>query len=146
MASIESLMTAVMAAIAADVAEIDTSDATSFLPAITTQSVAMIAVPLGHSDELRDLSFGEVETLHRLRLQFWTRLVPGQEATAFPLARAICYRAMLALVAHDGESYTLAVDETERMTGAVADAIQDVNGQAYLLATLVVPVVQVEAA
>ena len=50
-----------------------------------------------------------------------------------------------ALAAHDGESYTLATDETERMTGQVAEAVQDVNGQAYLLATLTVPCVQVEA-
>lgn len=149
MATVESLVTAIMAAIEADVTEVDYSSATSFLPAVTTQSVAMIAVPLGHSDEVRDFSFGEVETVHRLRLQFWVKLVPGNEATAFPLARAICYRAMLALYAHDGESYTLAPADLlgggGGMAGVVADAIQDVNGAAYLLATLTVPLVQVEA-
>jgi hypothetical protein len=144
MATVESLIAAVMAAIEADVTEVDYSDATSFLPAVTTQSVAMIAVPLGHSDEARDFSFGEIETIHRLRVQFWVRLVPGQEATAFPLARAINYRAMQALAAHDGTGYTLAVGDGGGMTGTVAEAIQDVNGAAYLLATLTVPVVQVE--
>lgn len=148
MATVESLATAIMAAIEADVTEVDYSSATSFLPAVTTQSVAMIAVPLGHSDEVRDFSFGEVETVHRLRLQFWVKLVPGNEATAFPLARAINYRAMQALIAHDGESYTLAVDDIAgggNMVGNVAEAVQDVNGQGYLLATLTVPLVQVEA-
>lgn len=145
MATVEAVLAAVMAAIEAELPEIDYSDATSFLPAVTTQSVAMIAVPLGHSDEARDFSFGEIETIHRLRVQFWVRLVPGNEATAFPLARAINYRAMQALAAHDGESYTLATDDTERMAGSVAEAIQDVNGAAFLLATLTVPVVQVEA-
>lgn len=145
MATVEAVLAAVMAAIEADLPEIDQSSATTFLPAISTQSVAMIAVPMGHSDEARDFSFGEIETVHRLRLQFWVKLVPGNEAVAFPLARAVCYRAMAALAAHDGESYTLATDETERMTGQVAEAVQDVNGQAYLLATLTVPCVQVEA-
>lgn len=145
MATVESILTAVMAAIEADVTEVDQSSATSFLPAVTTQSVAMIAVPLGHSDEARDFSFGEIETVHRLRVQFWCKLVPGNEATVFPLARAICYRAMAALAAHDDEGYTLAVGDAGPMTGQVADAIQDVNGQAYLLATLTVPCIQVEA-
>lgn len=145
MATLETVLAAVMAAIEADLPEIDQSSATSFLPAITTQSVALIAPPLGHSDETRDFSFGEVETVHRLRLQFWVKLVPGLEATAFPLARAVCYRAMLALAAHDGTGYTLAVSADQPMTGQVADVPQDVNGQAYLLATLTVPVVQVEA-
>lgn len=145
MATVEAVLAAVMAAIEADLSEIDQSSATTFLPAISTQSVAMIAVPMGHSDETRDFSLGEIETIHRLRVQFWIKLVPGNEATAFPLARAVNYRAMAALAAHDGESYTLATDETERMTGQVAEAVQDVNGQAYLLATLTVPCVQVEA-
>lgn len=149
MATVESVLTAVMAALAAELTEVDQSSATSFLPAVSTQSVAMIAVPLGHSDEQREFTFGELETVHRLRVQFWCKLVPGQEATVFPLARAICYRAMVALATHDGESYDLAPSDTwggaGGMAGQVADAIQDVNGQAYLLATLTVPVVQVEA-
>lgn len=145
MATLETVLAAVMAAIEADLTEIDQSSATSFLPAITTQSVALIAPPLGHSDETRDFSFGEVETVHRLRLQFWIKLVPGRESLVFQPTRAICYRAMLALAAHDGDGYTLAVNDAGPMTGQVADAVQDVNGQAYLLATLTVPVVQVEA-
>ena len=147
MASIESIAAAVATALTAEIAEIDQSSIAAYGPKITAQHIALVGTPLGQSDEVRDFSLGEIETLHRLRFQFWVRAVQGNEAVYVPLARDIIYRAIVALYTHDGEGYTLAVDETERMAGAVSEStFGDNTGASFLLATLTVPVVQVEAA
>jgi len=146
MATVESLITAVMAAIEADLPEVDYSDATSFEPQITTQSAALVAVPYGQTDEARDISLSAVEMLHRLRLMLYVRLVQGNQGTAFPLARNIGHRAMLALIAHDGEGYDLATPDVAQMTSAVSEVRQiDTVGREFVAVTLTVPVVQVEA-
>ena len=144
MATVDSIATALVAALTADIAEIDESSILSHVPAITTQSMALIVTPLGHADEMSDFSLGEIETIHSMRVQIWVRYVPGNEAVSVPLARNICYRAIVALATHDGTGYDLAPTENRAgMAGSVSDLLHEAGGNLYFRATLTVPCVQV---
>lgn len=146
MATVDSIATALVAALTAEIAEIDESSILSHVPAITTQSIALIVTPLGHGDEAFIYSYGWVHSVHNLRVQFWVRYVPGNEAASVPLARNICHRAIMALVEHDGTGYTLAAaGDAQAMTGQVSDVLHDAGGNLYFRATLNVPCMQKES-
>lgn len=100
--------------------EVDAWDTAGYLPAITTQRVALVATALGHSDAGYLTSAGWMRVVHRPRFEFWVRVDMGDAAGCVTTARDIGYRAMRALVAADGAGYTLLGGEgAETFTAAV---------------------------
>lgn len=148
MSNVSDVVGALVDALQAALPEVDTASVAGYLPAIDTQSVALIATALGHTDDGYIYSMGWLHAVHRVRLEFWIKFDVGDAATCISLARDIGYRAMRALVAGDGAAgYTLyAADGGASMTGAVDPTPLDPgnSGIPYLRYTLTVAVMQKE--
>ena len=143
MATVTELAAAVAAVIQAAMPEVDAYNLSSFEPAVTTQNVALIGSPLGQRDEAIALSVaGGSETEHRIRLQLWTKVVRGDEATGITTARNAGYRALRAVLVADGSTYDLAPGET--LTAAVDEQVLVVGEIPFIRTTLTFPLWQAE--
>ncbi|MBK9462261.1 MAG: hypothetical protein IPN94_23280 [Sphingobacteriales bacterium] len=148
MSDVSTQVAALVATLQAALPEIDSASTAGYLPAIDTQSVALIATALGHTDDGYIYSMGWMHAVHRVRLEFWVKFDVGDTATGIALVRDIGYRAMRALVAQDGAGgYTLyATEGGAAMTGAVDPTPLDPgnSGIPFLRYTLTVAVMQKE--
>lgn len=143
MATATTVAEAVVAVIDAALSEVDAASTADYLPAVESQKVALIATALGHADEGHVYSAGWMHVIHRLRLEFWTKVDQGDVATCVTRARDAGYRAMRALVAGDVTSgYTLASQNT--MTYAVDPQVVVVGDIPYFRGVLTVAVMQKE--
>lgn len=146
MASVTEVAEAVLAVLAAGIPDIDYSSSTTYLPALQSSKIALMGTPRGHSDEGYFYSAGWMQAVHRLRFEFWVKLVQGQEDIYQARARDIGYEAMRILVAHHGEGYVLqSVGGNVTMSSAVEERATVAGGLPYLVVVLTVPVMQKEA-
>lgn len=149
MSDVSAQVAALVATLEAGLSDIDYASTAGYLPAVDTQSVALIATALGHADEGYYYSQGWMHVVHRVRLEFWVKFDVGNTATCIELARNIGYRAMRILVAADVTGgYTLVANgEGTAMTGAVDPTPLDPgnSGIPFLRYTLTVPVMQKES-
>ena len=148
MSDVNTIVQALVTTLQAALPEVDAASVAGYLPAIDTQSVALIATALGHSDDAYIYGYGYMHAVHRVRLEFWTKFDVGAQETCIALTRAIGYRAMRALVAGDlVGGYTLQAGEGAAvMTGAVDPTPLDPgnSGIPFLRYTLTVSVMQKE--
>ena len=119
--------------------EVDVVSQSEFMPSITTNGVACLAVPLGYQ------AIGTWETLggtlrivHRIQLEFWVKHVNGKAATTAEYAMNVGTKAMRALIDGDGTGYEL---DYESMEYAVDANPVTVNNLPWIVGNLTVGVV-----
>lgn len=148
MSDVSAIVAALVETLQAALPEVDSASTAGYLPAIDTQSAALIATALGHTDDGYIYSMGWLHGVHHVRLEFWVKFDVGNAGPCIALARDIGYRAMRALVAQDGAAgYTLyAAGGGAAMTGAVDATPLDPgnSGIPFLRYTLTVAVMQKE--
>lgn len=144
MATASDVAAALVAVLRTDLAEVDQSSTSGFLPLVPSSSVALVATALGHQDIGYVYSAGWMHVVHRFRMRFFVKHVNGQESTTVQRARDVGYRAMRALVAHDGTGYTLSAGDNDSMVSEILPEMVEVGGQPYVLVTLTVACYQKE--
>jgi hypothetical protein len=133
------IVNAILSAIDAGVADVDTTSSTDFTPAITTRSVAALspAFELASSFEWDTLGVNEIVATHRIPIEFWIKH-DGKPAATMQRARDVGASALLALVDNDGTGYELAFDDP--VTFTVDPGLTTVNSLSWLVATMFVSV------
>jgi hypothetical protein len=134
-----SIANAMLSAINAAIADVDTVSSTEFTPAITTQKIAALspAFDLESRFQWETLDGAEVIVIHRIPLEFWVKH-EGVTTNTMTRARDIGASAINALVAADGTGYELLFDDP--VTFAVDPAFVTINSVAWLVATMFVSV------
>jgi hypothetical protein len=146
MASVTEIAEAVLAVLDAGLEDVDFVSSTTYMPALQTANIALMGTPRGHSDEGYFYSAGWLQATHRLRFEFWVKLVQGQEALYQARARDIGYEAMRVLVAHHGEGYVLqSAQGGIVLASSVEERAVVAGGLPYLVVSLIVPIMQKEA-
>lgn len=133
------IVNAILSAIDAGVADVDTTSSTDFTPAITTRSVAALspAFELASSFEWDTLGINEIVATHRIPVEFWVKH-DGKPAATMQRARDVGASALSALVNNDGAGYELAFDSP--VTFTVDPGLTTVNSLSWLVATMFVSV------
>jgi hypothetical protein len=148
MSDVDTQVAALVATLEAGLPEVDSASTAGYLPAVDTQSIALIATALGHADEAYYTSAGWMQVVHRVRLEFWVKFDVGNAEACITLARNIGYQAMRVLVAADvtGGYMLHAPAHGTGMTGNVDPTPLDPgnSGIPFLRYTLTVPVMQKE--
>lgn len=137
MATVTSIATALKTQLTT-LSYVDQSSITQFLPAIETQKVALIIPPYGQRDAGTYLTMTKMEMIHRIRCEFWVRLIPdsdGSAGTVFGYAREIPVDAMQVLMNNDGTNYDLAEDEL--IESETVDTPIDVEGSGTFAVVIV---------
>ena len=135
------IVNAILSAIDAGVADVDTTSSTDFTPAITTKSVAALspAFELASSFEWDTLGAAEIVVTHRIPIEFWVKH-DGKPATTMQRARDVGASALSALVAADGTGYTL--NYSEAATFTVDPGLTTINSVSWLVANMTVTVIE----
>jgi hypothetical protein len=145
MANVNDLCIAVLGALEAGLAGVDYVSSTSYMPAIQTHTVSLVGVAQGQADDGMFYSEGWLHGVHRLRFEFWVKLVQGKENVYMALARNIGYDAMKVLVRENGNGYLLAsMGSGVTLQSQVEERPIAAGGQPYLVVMLTVPVMQKE--
>ena len=140
MANVQSLAEAV-AAVVSTIEGVDRCSVTDFTPALNTQAIAAMIVPMGQSSAGRivsTLSNRYLEMTTTLPVEFWVKHAQGDPATTMRRARNVGTDAIAALLAADGTGYELAPDA--EITESIESAFVEVSGQPYLVATVRIPI------
>ena len=134
-----SIADAMLSAINAAIADVDTVSSTEFTPAITTTKIAALspAFDLESRFQWESLGGAEVIVIHRIPIEFWVKH-DGKTTNTMTRARNIGTDAINALVAADGTGYELLFDDP--VTFAVDPAFVTINSVAWLVATMFVSV------
>ena len=134
-----SIANAMLSAINAAVADVDTVSSTEFTPAITTAKIAALSPAFDLESRFQWETFdgGEVVCIHRVPIEFWVKH-DGKTTNTMTRARDIGSSAIAALVAADGTGYELLFDDP--VTFSVDPAFTTVNSVAWLVATMFVSV------
>ena len=134
-----SIADAMLSAINAAVADVDTVSSTEFTPAITTSKVAALSPAFDLESWFQWESFDgtEVVVIHRIPIEFWVKH-DGKTTNTMTRARNIGTSAINALVAADGTGYELLFDDP--VTFSVDPVFRTVNSVAWLVDTMFVSV------
>ena len=134
-----SIADAMLSAINAAIADVDTVSSTEFTPAITTTKIAALSPAFDLESRFLWESLGgaEVVVIHRIPIEFWVKH-DGKATHTMTRARNIGTDAINALVAADGTGYELLFDDP--VTFAVDPAFVTINSVAWLVATMFVSV------
>ncbi len=130
--------TAIIGVILDEVEDVD-SGGVDDLPAITTNSAAVLSLPFNQSSTLQILSFepGATATV-RLRFEIWIKHNEGAAAVTMQRGRDLGIQVAKVVIEHDGEGYALAED------GEITEAVDAnpvvVGGAPWLVSTLTIPV------
>lgn len=143
MASTATIVTGIKTALAT-LSDVDQSSIDSFLPAVTTAKAALIMAPFGQRESFSfaDLGAATVRGVQRIPAQVWVKHINGKEADTATRARGIGLAAAKALMAADGDSYTLDTDEP--ITVETEEFMVEVGNAAYLVVRLSIPVLNDE--
>src|SRR5690606_38388510 len=103
-----SIADAMLSAINAAIADVDTVSSTEFTPAITTTKIAALSPAFDLESRFSWETFdgAEVVVIHRIPLEFWVKH-DGKTTYTMTRARNIGTEAINALVAADGTGYEL---------------------------------------
>jgi hypothetical protein len=119
---------------------VDEASDTTFQPAVTVASCCALVVPFGQESvtEPIDLAGDAHRMVTRLPVEFWVKHTSGDQATTMQIARDAGTLAMAALLAGDGNGYSLARDVgfEERIEPAF---VQHGNAN-WLVVLLIVPI------
>jgi hypothetical protein len=90
---------------------VDKASATEFTPAVTGVNCVAFVIPFDQEStaEVRNLD-GDIALRHILTVEFWTQIRNNRIADAMTTARDAGALAITALVANDGDGYSLASD------------------------------------
>lgn len=134
-----SIADAMLSAINAAIADVDTVSSTEFTPAITTTKVAALSPAFDLESRFQWETFdgAEVVVIHRIPLEFWVKH-DGRTTNTMTRARDIGASAVNALVAADGTGYELVFDDP--VTFSVDPAFTTINSVSWLVATMFVSV------
>ena len=134
-----SIADAMLSAINAAIADVDTVSSTEFTPAITTAKIAALSPAFDLESRFQWETFdgAEVVVIHRIPIEFWVKH-DGKTTNTMTRARNIGTDAINALVAADGTGYELLFDDP--VTFAVDPAFVTINSVAWLVATMFVSV------
>jgi len=89
---------------------VDAASASEYLPAAITSDVCAFVVPYNQETRAVPDSLGGdgITMIHSLTVEFWVKHVNGQTAMTMQRARDAGTLAIAALLAHDGEGYSIA--------------------------------------
>jgi hypothetical protein len=145
MATVSEIAEAVLSTLAAGLPDVEVASSVSYLAAVQSSTIALISVAQGHQDEGMYYSQGWIHGVHRLRFEFWVKIVQGDEDEYMPRTRDIGYEAMKVLVREDGNGYLLApMGSGVTLTSQVEERPIAAGGIPYLVVMLGVPVMQKE--
>jgi hypothetical protein len=122
---------------------VDSTSVSDFLPAVTTQSATLLALPMGQRDAFTAFTLSTLGSVHRLRFELWVKHAQGQAATTMARAREFGRDAARLLYASDDDGYMIAPEEA--VTYEVDEILTEVHSVSWLVGTLVVPVLNNEA-
>jgi len=123
----------------AGLAWLDAASASEYLPAAAGVQAAAFVVPYNQETRtLPDSLVSGMTLVHVLTVEFWIQHRNGRAAETMQRARDAGTLAIAALLAHDGEGYTVARDYAfeERIDAAPVEHM----GVPWLVSTLRVPV------
>ncbi len=127
-------------AVLAGLSWVDAASIDDFLPAATAPTVAAFVVPFEQTSAVLvdSLSAGEITLIHTLTVEFWIQHRNGFAAETMQRARDAGTLAIAALLAHDGDGYTVAREYQfeERITPQFVSHLN----VPWLITTLRVPV------
>jgi hypothetical protein len=119
--------------------EVDMVSQAEFMPAVTTTSVALLAVPFSYQVigtwETLD---GDMRLVHRIQFEFWIKHVQGKSATTAQYAYDLGTKAMRALKDSDGTGYSLDYEPIEYTVDANPVTV---NNMPWIVGTLAVGIV-----
>ena len=135
------IVNAILSAIDAGVADVDTTSSTDFTPAITTKSVAALSPAFDMETSFQWDTFNgqEIAVLHRIPIEFWVKH-NGKPAETMQRARDVGTSALSALVAADATGYTLYYSDA--VTFSVDPGLTTINSVSWLVANMTVTVIE----
>ena len=132
------LVSSMLAVIDTAVSDVDSTSASTFTPAITTAKIAVLSPAFDlQSRVVWETLGGDYTIVHRIPFEFWVKH-DGTTDYTMQRARDIGVSALAALIASDGAGYELEFEQPFEF--AVDPAMTNINGVAWLVATLFVSV------
>lgn len=123
MSEVTAQVAALVDTLATALPEIGAASTAGYGPLVDCDGVALVATALGHQDEGYNYSAGWMHVIHRVPLEFWLRFDVGDPEPGIVMIRNIGYRAMRALVAHDGTGgYALATGGASPVFSGAVDS------------------------
>jgi hypothetical protein len=114
MANVNDLCIAVLGALEAGLAGVDYVSSTSYMPAIQTHTVSLVGVAQGQADDGMFYSEGWLHGVHRLRFEFWVKLVQGKENVY--TAMATCLRQWAVVLHCNRKSKNVQLRQVDSLT------------------------------
>lgn len=133
------IVNAMLTAINAAVADVDSVSSSDFTPAITTAKIAALSPAFEVESRFvwESMSASEIVAVHRVPIEFWVKH-DGRPAATMQRARDIGASALAALVSADGTGYELVFDDP--VTFSIDPGLTTVNSLSWLVATMFVSV------
>lgn len=128
-----------VADVLAGMEEMDGASTADFLPTVESMSVFALVVPFEQEStfEQQDLGGDSVFALHMLKVEFWCKHDGAQPGESLRRARSVGTWAVKALLAHDGEGYT--IDRNGQFRERVDSGFVTAANVPWLVAHLYVP-------